>query len=355
MKHAQTAPDPAPDSAPDAARLARWLRDRIGGFDGELALQRVQGGQSNPTYIVGLGGRPRWVMRAKPAGTLLPSAHAIEREFRVMAALAQFPGSAVPVPAVTALCEDAGVLGSAFYLMDFVPGRILGDQTLPGMTPGERTAIYDEMNRVIAALHALDPDALGLSDFGRPGHYVQRQVERWTRQYRASQTGAIDAMERLIAWLPLHLPAQRRTALVHGDYRLDNLVFDAAEPRIVAVLDWELATLGDPLSDFAYHCLTWRIALGTHRTLAGVDLGPLGIPDEATHLAAYCRRSGIALDEAMRQWPAHLAFNLFRLAAIQQGVAHRALQGNAANDRAMAAGARARATAEAGWAVAQAA
>ncbi len=334
----------------DAANLARYIRAHIGPLAGSLALQRVQGGQSNPTYVVQVDGQPRYVMRAKPPGTLLPSAHAIEREFRVMAALA---GSGVPVPGVCALCEDPAVLGSAFYLMDFVEGRILGDQTLPGLAPAERGAMYDEMNRVIAALHALEPEALGLGDFGRPGHYVQRQVERWTRQYRASETQRIDAMESLIAWLPANLPAQRRTALVHGDYRLDNLVFDGASPRIVAVLDWELATLGDPLSDFAYHCLTWRIPLGTRRTLAGVDLGPLGIPDETSHLAAYCRRSGIALDEAQALWPAHLAFNLFRLAAIQQGVARRALDGNAANDRAVAAGACAQATAEAGWAIAQ--
>ena len=334
--------------APDAARLAEVVREHVGPFDGALDLRRIEGGQSNPTFIVDLGGVPRLVLRAKPQGTLLPSAHAIEREYRVMQALA---ASAVPVPRVRWLCEDPAVLGSAFYLMDFVPGRILGDQTLPGLGPDARRAMYAELNRVIAALHQVDPATVGLADYGRGEHYVQRQVDRWTRQYRASATGTIDAMDRLIEWLPAHLPPQAGVAIVHGDFRLDNVVFHATEPRIAAVLDWELSTLGDPLVDFAYHCLTWRIPLGTQRTLAGVELAPLGIPTEDEHLAAYCRHTGRNLDEARAHWPYHLAFNMFRLAAIQQGVARRALDGNAANARAAAAGARAQATAEAGWAI----
>ena len=253
--------------APDAARLAEVVREHVGPFDGALDLRRIEGGQSNPTFIVDLGGVPRLVLRAKPPGTLLPSAHAIEREYRVMQALA---ASAVPVPRVRWLCEDPAVLGSAFYLMDFVPGRILGDQTLPGLGPDARRAMYAELNRVIAALHQVDPATVGLADYGRGEHYVQRQVDRWTRQYRASATGTIDAMDRLIEWLPAHLPPQAGVAIVHGDFRLDNVVFHATEPRIAAVLDWELSTLGDPLVDFAYHCLTWRIPLGTQRTLAGV-------------------------------------------------------------------------------------
>jgi aminoglycoside phosphotransferase (APT) family kinase protein len=336
----------------DEARLAAYVREHVGPFDGALAAQRIEGGQSNPTWIVQAGGRPRWVLRAKPQGHLLPSAHAIEREFRALQGL---HGSAVPVPRPRALCEDTGVLGSAFYLMDFVEGRILGDQTLPGWAPAERRALYDDINRVIAELHRIDPQAVGLADFGRPGHYAQRLIERWTRQYRASETRRIAAMERLIGWLPEHLHAPLGHGIVHGDYRLDNLVLHASEPRVVAVLDWELATLGEPLADFAYHCMTWRVALGTRRTLAGVDLGPLGIPSEAEHLAAYCRRMGIDESEAAARWPAYLALNLFRLAAIQQGVARRALDGNAANSRAQAAGERAEATAEAGWAVLQAA
>ncbi len=336
----------------DDARLAAYVREHVGPFDGELVTQRIEGGQSNPTWIVQAGGRPRWVLRAKPPGQLLPSAHAIEREFRALQGL---HGSAVPVPRPRVLCEDASVLGSAFYLMDFVEGRILGDQTLPGWTAAERRALYDDINRVIAELHRIDPQAVGLADFGRTGHYAQRLIERWTRQYRASETRRIAAMERLIGWLPEHLHAPLGRAIVHGDYRLDNLVLHASEPRVVAVLDWELATLGEPLVDFAYHCMTWRIALGTRRTLAGVDRGPLGIPSEAEHLGAYCRRMGIDDRAAAVRWPAYLALNLFRLAAIQQGVARRALDGNAANSRAQAAGERAEATAEAGWAVLQAA
>ncbi len=332
----------------DEVRLAAFVRDRLGPFEGPLEARRIEGGQSNPTWIVHTGGRPRWVLRAKPQGQLLPSAHAIEREFRAMQAL---QGSAVPVPQARVLCEDPAVLGSAFYLMDFVEGRILGDQTLPGFSVAERRAVYDDLNRVMAALHGVDVQAVGLGDFGRPEAYVQRQVARWTKQYRASQTQPIDAMERLIEWLPAHVPPQLGRGIVHGDFRLDNVVLHATEPRIVAVLDWELATLGEPLADFAYHCLTWRIALGTQRTLAGVDLAPLGIPSEAEHLAAYCRRTGIDEAEAAARWPAYLALNLFRLAAIQQGVARRALDGNAANARAQAAGARAQATAEAGCAV----
>ena len=336
------------DPGLDEARLAAFVRQRIGPFDGALGTRRIEGGQSNPTWIVDAGGRPCWVLRAKPQGQLLPSAHAIEREFRALQGL---HGSAVPVPRPRVLCEDPAVLGSAFYLMDFVEGRILGDQTLPDFSVAERRALYDDINRVIAELHRIDPRAVGLGDFGRADGYLPRQVARWTKQYRASETRRIEAMERLIEWLPGHLPPQLGHGIVHGDFRLDNVVLHASEPRIVAVLDWELATLGEPLADFAYHCLTWRIALGTQRTLAGVDLAPLGIPTEAEHLAAYCRRSGVDADEAAARWPVYLAFNLFRLAAIQQGVARRAVEGNAANARAKAAGERAQATAEMGWAV----
>lgn len=336
----------------DAARLAAFIRERVGGFAGELALGRVEGGQSNPTWIVDAGA-DRYVLRARPAGTLLPSAHAIEREFRVMQALAQVEGSAVPVPRVRVLCEDTAVLGVAFYLMDFVEGRILTDQTLPDMAPALRRAHYDELNRVLAALHGVDYRAAGLQDYGREGRYVERQVERWSKQYRASETQPIAAMDALIDWLPAHAPAQAATSLVHGDYRLDNVVFHATEPRIVAVLDWELSTLGDPLVDLAYHCMSWHIPLGTHRTLAGVDLAPLGIPSEAEHVAAYCARRGVGDDGRIPHWPFYLAFNMFRLAAIQQGVARRALGGNAANSRAAAVAERVAATAAAGWAMAR--
>jgi aminoglycoside phosphotransferase (APT) family kinase protein len=333
------------DLSPDSlAALDAFIRRQVAAFDGALELRKVEGGQSNPTFIVDAGTH-RYVLRRKPAGVLLPSAHAIDREFRVLRAL---EGSQVPVPRARALCEDDAVIGSAFYLMDFVGGRILTDQTLPGMSPAGRRAHYAEMARVMAALHAVDWRSRGLEGFGREGGYVERQIERWTRQYRASETGRIEAMERLIDWLPAHVPPQESTSLVHGDFRLDNLVFHADEPRIVAVLDWELSTLGDPLVDFAYHCLSWRLQLGTHRTLAGIDPLPEGIPTEAGHVADYCRASG--RDPArIPHWNYRHAFNMFRLAAIQQGVARRALDGSAASSRAQAVARRVRATAEAGW------
>ncbi len=336
----------APGDGLDNARLARFIDQHIGPFAGVLSVRRVEGGQSNPTFIVDAGAS-RYVLRRKPSGNLLPSAHAIDREYRVLNALRD---SEVPVPRARALCEDPQVLGSSFYLMDFVEGRIFGDQTLPGIAPAERGRMYDEMNRVIAALHSVDYGAIGLQDFGREGRYVERQIARWVKQYRAAQTRPIDAMERLIDWLPAHVPAQQGTAVVHGDYRLDNVIFHPSEPRIVAVLDWELSTLGDPLVDFAYHCITWRLALGTRRTLVGLDLQPLGIPTEAEHVAAYCRRTG---RERIEHWEYYHAFNMFRLAAIQQGVARRALDGNAAHSQAQAVGQRVEATANAGWASAQ--
>lgn len=332
----------------DGARLGEFIRSHVEPFDGEAVARRIEGGQSNPTYIVEAGAR-RYVLRRKPGGQLLPSAHAIEREYRAMQALA---GTAVPVPRVRALCEDPSVLGTRFYLMDFVAGRILGDQTLPGIAPATRHAMYAAMNQAIAALHQVDFRACGLQDFGREGQYVARQIERWTRQYRASQTQSIAEMENLISWLGERVPPQLGTSIVHGDFRLDNVVFHAEEPRILAVLDWELATLGDPLADFAYHCMTWHLALGTHRTLAGADLAQLGIPGQEAYVAMYCRHTGREPDAVLAHWPFYLAFNMFRMAAIQQGVARRALDGNAANSKAAAVAARVVATAQAGWAMA---
>ncbi|GAP38109.1 phosphotransferase [Piscinibacter sakaiensis] len=339
-------------AVPDAARLGGYMRRHVADFEGEPRIRQVEGGQSNPTFIVDAGTR-RFVLRRKPPGVLLQSAHAVDREYRVLKAL---QGSAVPVPRVRTLCEDADVLGSPFYLMDFVDGRILTDQTLPGMTPPQRRAHYDELNRVMAALHAVDHRAVGLAGFGREERYVERQIERWTRQYRDAQTRRIEAMEALSTWLPAQVPPQRDAGLVHGDFRLDNVVFHATEPRIVAVLDWELSTLGDPLADFAYHCLSWRIGLGVHHTLVGMDdaeLTALGIPTEAEHVAAYCERSGRGTGGRIDHWAFYLVLNLFRLAAIQQGIARRALDGNAANSRAQAVAARVEATAEAGWAIAR--
>jgi aminoglycoside phosphotransferase (APT) family kinase protein len=332
----------------DPAPLARFVSERIGPFTGELGVRQFKGGQSNPTYLV-QAGTSRYVMRTKPApvARLLPSAHAIEREFRVMGALRS---AGIPVPAMHALCEDESVIGRAFYLMEFVEGRVLWDQSLPGMSPAGRAAIYDEMNRVIAALHAVDVAAAGLADYGKPGNYFARQIGRWSKQYVASETQKIPAMDALIAWLPDHVPAGDETSVVHGDFRMDNLVFHPTEPRIVAILDWELSTLGHPLADFSYHCMSWHIPPGHFRGIAGLPLGELGIPSEAEYVAAYCRRTGRA---AIAHWNFYLAYNMFRLAAILQGIMKRAEEGVAASEQARDAGKRARPLAELGWEYAQ--
>ncbi len=334
----------APGSGIDAARLGAWMAATLGGAAAPVQVTRIKGGQSNPTYLVTRDGE-RHVLRRKPAGALLPSAHAVDREYRVMAALA---GSDVPVARVHALCEDDTVIGTAFYLMEFVEGRVLWDPTLPGMEPAERARMYEDMNRVIAALHSVDPVAVSLADFGRHGEYIARQVARWSRQYQASQTETIDEMDRLMAWLPAHVPVDDETRIVHGDYRLDNVIFHPSEPRIVAVLDWELSTLGHPLADLAYHCMTWRLAPDLFRGLAGHDLRELGIPTEVEHVAAYCRRTGRA-PVAAGDWEYYMVFNMFRLAAIMQGIVARALAGTAASAEALEMGRRARPLAELAW------
>jgi len=339
----------APQHVFDEARLAEHLRSHIDGFGGDVHVEQFKGGQSNPTFLLTADGK-RYVLRRKPLGTLLPSAHAVEREFRVIQALA---GSDVPVAKAHLLCEDPAVIGTAFYVMDFVEGRIYWDPTLPGMTAAERGALYDELNRVIAALHRVDPAAVGLGDYGKPRHYIERQVARWTKQYRASETERIEAADRLIEWLPQHLPAEGATRIVHGDYRLDNVIFHFAEPRILAVLDWELSTLGDPLADFAYHCMTWRMQQGASRGLAGVDVAALGIPDEVAYLQRYLERAGAGRTVSPADWTYYLVFNMFRLVGILQGVAARALRGNASSELAVQTGRRARPLAEQAWALAQ--
>lgn len=336
----------------DVAALERWLAHELPGFQGPLSIEQFKGGQSNPTYkLVTPGGA--WVMRSKPgpAAKLLPSAHAIEREYRVMQALA---ATAVPVPRMVALCEDEAVIGRAFYLMDFVAGRVLWDPALPGMSPAERAAIHDEANRVIAALHTVDVGAVGLADYGRPGNYFERQIARWSKQYQASVTEPIAEMDRLIDWLPQRLPAgardERQVAVVHGDFRLDNLVFAPDAPRVVAVLDWELSTLGHPLADFSYHCMAWHIPPGMFRGLGGLDLAALGIPSEADYLRRYCERTGRADAQAlMADWTFYLAYNLFRLASITQGIAKRVVDGTASSAQAKATGAATRPLAELAW------
>ena len=326
--------------------LAAYLRRHVHDFHGPLEVTPLTGGQSNPTYRV-TAGEHRWVLRCKPPGVLLASAHAIEREYRVMAALA---GSGVPVPRMHALCEDPAVIGSPFFVMDFVEGRVFADPALPGLANAQRGAIYGEMNRVIAALHGVDLQAAGLADYGRPQNYLARQIDRWTRQYRASETERIDAMERLIDWLPAHRPEGDGTALVHGDFRIDNLIFHPTEPRVLAVLDWELSTLGHPLVDLAYHGMPWRVKPTEFRGLKGHDLAALGIPSEDAYLAEYSRRTGRA---ELQHWDYYLAFNMFRMAAILQGILARALQGRAASDDAERTGQQARPMAEAGWREAQ--
>jgi aminoglycoside phosphotransferase (APT) family kinase protein len=330
----------------ELARLEAWCAAEVPGFVGPLTATRFAGGQSNPTYRLDSGGAS-YVLRRKPPGVLLPSAHQVQREYRVMKALG---GTAVPVPEMLGLCEDPAVIGSTFFVMGHVPGRVFMDARLPGMTPAERGSVYDSMNATIAALHSVDVEAVGLGDFGRPGAYMARQISRWTKQYRASETEVIPAMDRLIEWLGAYTPPEGRVSIVHGDYRLDNLMLHPEAPRAVALLDWELSTLGDPIADFAYHVMVWRIAPELFRGLAGEDLGALGIPSEAEYVAAYCARTGRA---GIADWEYYVVFGMFRIAAILQGIAKRALDGTAAAADAAELGARARPLAEVAWGVAR--
>lgn len=343
-KHGNTRPV-APQHQIDSARLAQWLARNMGPLAGPLEIAQFKGGQSNPTYLL-TAGNQSYVLRRKPPGKLLPSAHAVDREYRVIKALAD---TDVPVARAHALCEDDSVIGTAFYVMQYVEGRVFWDPRLPDQAPAERTAIHDEINRVIAALHTVDYAAVGLGDFGRTGEYIARQVSRWTKQYQGSETETIEAMDNLIAWLPANIPAGDETSIVHGDYRIDNVIFHPSEPRILAVLDWELSTLGHPLADFAYHCMAWRIPPGVFRGLGEIDFAALGIPTEREYVAAYCRRTGREGISA-RDWEYYMAYNMFRIAAILQGVLARALQGNASSTEALQTGRAARPIAELAWA-----
>jgi aminoglycoside phosphotransferase (APT) family kinase protein len=329
----------------DLGALSDYMHKHVAGFSGDLQIQQFKGGQSNPTFMLTAGSQ-RYVLRTKPApaAKLLPSAHAIEREFRVMDALSK---AGFPAAHQYALCEDEAVIGRAFYIMEFMDGRVLWDQSMPNMSNAERAAHYDEMNRVIAQLHTIDYKAIGLETYGKPGNYFGRQIDRWTRQYKASETEHIPAMEHLIEWLPQHIPAGEQTTIVHGDYRLDNMIFHPTKPRILAVLDWELSTLGHPLADFSYHCMSWHIVPGLFRGIAGLDLKSLGIPTEEDYLARYSERTGIAIHK--EDFRFYLAYNMFRMAGILQGIMKRYQDGTAASEQALKNGQAARPMAEMGW------
>lgn len=326
----------------DEAALERWCAQNVKGFQGPLSVRQFQGGQSNPTFLLTTPGR-RYVLRKKPPGKLLASAHQVDREYRVMKALAETP---VPVPQMHALCMDPTVIGTEFYVMEHLEGRVFRDPTLPGMDPAERTAIYDEMNRVLAELHMVDFEAVGLGDFGRPGNYFERQIGRWIKQYRAAETERIEAMERLIAWLPDHIPDEPSVSIAHGDYRLENTMFHPTEPRMIAVLDWELSTIGHPLADLGYNAMLYHIDSPTMGTLTRVDFETSGIPSEADYVAAYCRRTG---REGIENWPFYVGFSVFRLAAIAQGVYKRGLDGIASSERATEYGNAAKMLADTAW------
>lgn len=328
----------------DEGHLDAYLRDHLEGYAGRFAVRPLSGGQSNPTFLLERGAH-KLVLRKKPEGVLLPSAHAVDREFRIITALRD---SDVPVARSRLYCDDASVIGTPFYVMEHVAGRQFMDPSLPGLAPAERKAIWNEFNRVVAALHTLDYHARGLADFGRPGSYFTRQIGRWTTQYRASETERIEPMERLMEWLPAHVPTGDESTIVHGDLRIDNLIFESDGPRILAVLDWELSTLGHPLADLAYHVMSWRLTGEQFRGMAEHDLARLGIPGEAEYLRWYCERTGRAAIDPV-EWEFAMAFSMFRLAAILQGIARRAEDGNAASDSARETGRRARTIAAVAW------
>ncbi len=327
----------------DEARLADYLAAAMPGFAGPLVVRQFQGGQSNPTYHLATPGG-EYVLRKKPPGTLLPSAHAVDREYAVQSALM---GTGVPVAPMRLLCRDEGVIGTMFYVMDHVRGRVFADRTLRGVAPADRAAMYDDMNRVMAALHQVDWQAAGLASFGRPAAYVARQIDRWSRQYVGAKVGDVPEMDKLMAWLPAHTQAADETAIAHGDFRLGNLIFHPTESRVVAVLDWELSTLGHPLADLAYNCIPWRLPVAIEG-LIGAD-SP-GIPAESEYVAAYCARTGRA---GVPELDFFVVFSLFRWAAIAAGVYRRALDGNAADARALDIGNKFRVLAEAAWALAE--
>lgn len=331
----------------DEARLSRWLEDHVEAYAGPLTVLQFKGGQSNPTYRLDTPGRS-YVLRRKPFGPLLPSAHAVDREFRVISAL---HGAGFPVARALGLCEDDGVIGSAFYVMEMVDGRIFWDARLPELAPGERRAIFEAEVDTLAQLHSYDPDVIGLGDYGRPGNYFERQIGRWSKQYRASEIDRIEEMDRLIEWLPRTIPAgEGRVSVVHGDYRLDNIVFAADAPRIKAVLDWELSTLGDPLADITYFLMAWVMPPDGRSGLAGLDLEAHGLPSAEELFARYARATG-RTEVPDLNW--YMAYNLFRFAAILQGIAGRVRDGTASSTEAVAMASRVVPLSRNAWAFAQ--
>jgi len=310
----------------DPAPLEAWLRREVEDFGDGMVVQQFQGGASNPTFLLttqASTGLRRYVLRKKPPGVLLASAHQVDREYKVMKAL----DGHVPVPKMRALCTDDAVIGTSFYVMDYLEGRIFRDAKLPDQTPAERAAIYDDLNATLAKLHKVDFEAVGLGDYGKAGGYFERQVARWTKQYRGAESELIPEMEALIEQLPGRIPSRDEISIAHGDYRLENVMYHPTEPRLIAVLDWELSTIGHPLADIAYNAFLWRSHSPSWGTLQGVDFETSGIPSEADYVAAYCERTGRG---PIEDWPFYMAFSIFRLASISQGVYRRVLAGNAA-------------------------
>ncbi len=332
----------------DQNKLADYLADHIEGYEGPLDVRQFKGGQSNPTYQLTTPTQ-KYVLRRKPPGKLLPSAHAVDREYKIIRALYDL---GFPVPKPFLLCSDESIVGTMFFIMECVEGRIFWDSTLAALAASERGAIYHAMNQTIARLHVIDYGAAGLSDFGKPGNYIGRQISRWSKQYQASETDQITEMNRLMEWLPENLPEDDTTSIVHGDFRLDNIIFHPSEPKILAILDWELSTLGHPLADFTYHLMAWRMPDfgGPQSSLKGADLRSLGIPSEADYVAAYCRKTG---RDRIDHLDFYFAYNLFRLAAILQGIAGRVRDGTAASPHAAEMAGRVRPLAEQAWRIAQ--
>ena len=327
----------------DTRALEAYLLANAPGFKGPLTVRQFKGGQSNPTFFL-ISPSGQYVMRKKPPGKLLPSAHQVEREYKAIAALGK---TDVPVARAVVLCEDPEVVGTAFYVMEHVRGRIFRDPSLPGMEPAERAAIYDSMNDVMARLHKVDFAAVGLGDFGKPGNYFERQIGRWIKQYEAAKTEEVEPMNDLIAWLPKNIPADDSVSIAHGDYRLENSIFHPTEPRMIALLDWELATIGHPLADLAYNCMLYHYNHPSMGSLVGLAEAGTGIPSEKDYVAAYCRRTG---RDEIRDWDFYLAFSMFRLASISQGVYKRGLDGNASSENAAQYGSSCRMLAEHAWA-----